>query len=332
MNKLITILIGVSLAITATLAQQDEGTPAGKKRKQQRQQRQEERQQQRNPRQQQRQMQRPNQSNARQGGQSDQATRREMRNRPESTNAAPNQRENANENRSTTRSRRENAAANENQSTTRNQRRNAGADASQSTTRNRRQNAGVNDSQTGNQNARRNAKAKPDSQTVQRIRQQHANFHAKPRPEKVPSVTYQENYRISNAEHWQGPQYAAFRSYRPVRHDRGWWNSHYNHIVLIGGGYYFWDNGYWYPAWGYDPAASYYAYNGPIYTGRVVATPDQVIANVQAVLQDMGYYKGEVDGLLGPLTREALREYQSNNGLYVTEAIDQPTLESLGLT
>ena len=51
MNKLITILIGVSLAITATFAQQDEGTPAGKKRKQQRQQRQEERQQQRNPRQ-----------------------------------------------------------------------------------------------------------------------------------------------------------------------------------------------------------------------------------------------------------------------------------------
>ena len=300
MNKLITILIGVSLAITATLAQQDEGTPAGKKRKQQRQQRQEERQQQRNPRQQQRQMQRPNQSNARQGGQSDQATRREMRNRPESTNAAPNQRENANENQSTTRNQRQNTAAHENQTAT--------------------------------QNTRRTGKAKPDSQTVQRIRQQHANFHAKPRPEKVPSVTYQENYRISNAEHWQGPQYAAFRSYRPVRHDRGWWNSHYNHIVLIGGGYYFWDNGYWYPAWGYDPAASYYAYNGPIYTGRVAATPDQVIANVQAVLQDMGYYKGEVDGLLGPLTREALREYQNNNGLYVTEAIDQPTLDSLGLT
>jgi peptidoglycan hydrolase-like protein with peptidoglycan-binding domain len=56
-----------------------------------------------------------------------------------------------------------------------------------------------------------------------------------------------------------------------------------------------------------------------------------VIADVQASLQEMGYYKGEVDGLLGPLTREALTAYQSDNGLYTTAAIDEPTLESLGL-
>jgi peptidoglycan hydrolase-like protein with peptidoglycan-binding domain len=45
----------------------------------------------------------------------------------------------------------------------------------------------------------------------------------------------------------------------------------------------------------------------------------------------MGYYQGEVDGLLGPLTREALIGYQTDNGLYTTAAIDEPTLESLGL-
>jgi peptidoglycan hydrolase-like protein with peptidoglycan-binding domain len=56
-----------------------------------------------------------------------------------------------------------------------------------------------------------------------------------------------------------------------------------------------------------------------------------VIADVQASLQEMGYYKGEVDGLLGPLTREALTAYQADNGLYTTAAIDEPTLESLGL-
>jgi len=52
---------------------------------------------------------------------------------------------------------------------------------------------------------------------------------------------------------------------------------------------------------------------------------------VQASLQEMGYYKGEVDGLLGPLTREALTSYQSDNGLYTTATIDEPTLDSLGL-
>ena len=48
-------------------------------------------------------------------------------------------------------------------------------------------------------------------------------------------------------------------------------------------------------------------------------------------VQDQGYYQGEVDGLLGPLTRQALTGYQSDNGLYTTAAIDEPTLASLGL-
>jgi peptidoglycan hydrolase-like protein with peptidoglycan-binding domain len=59
--------------------------------------------------------------------------------------------------------------------------------------------------------------------------------------------------------------------------------------------------------------------------------PDQVIANVQAELQQMGYYKGEVDGLLGPLTREALTAYQADQGLTPTAVIDEPTLDSLQL-
>ena len=60
--------------------------------------------------------------------------------------------------------------------------------------------------------------------------------------------------------------------------------------------------------------------------------PDKVIADVQALLQEMGYYKGEVDGLLEPLTREALTAYQADQGLTTTAAIDQPTLDSLGLS
>jgi peptidoglycan hydrolase-like protein with peptidoglycan-binding domain len=65
--------------------------------------------------------------------------------------------------------------------------------------------------------------------------------------------------------------------------------------------------------------------------GHRAEPPDKVIADVQAVLQEMGYYRGDVDGLLGPLTREALTAYQADNGLNATAAIDQPTLDSLGM-
>jgi hypothetical protein len=179
------------------------------------------------------------------------------------------------------------------------------------------------------------AARRPTAQTkkvnVQAIKAQHASFHAQPKPAQVPAVTFDQSRRITGSEQWQGQQYAAFRSYHPQMRDQGWYRSHYNRIVLIGGGYYFWNAGYWYPAWGYDPAASYSAYDGPIYVGSNAEPPDKVIAEVQAALQEMGYYTGEVDGLLGPLTREALTAYQSDNGLYTTAAIDEPTLASLGM-
>lgn len=177
-----------------------------------------------------------------------------------------------------------------------------------------------------------NAQAKkPDVQTVQKIKAQHANFHAQPKPQQVPSVTFNQNVRITGSENWQGQQYSAFRSYRPEMHDQNFYRSHYGRVELIGGGYYYLNGGYWYPAWGYQPTAQYYAYDGPIYAGSRAEPPDRVIADVQGSLQEQGYYKGEVDGLLGPLTREALTGYQTNNGLIATAAIDQPTLTSLGM-
>ena len=99
----------------------------------------------------------------------------------------------------------------------------------------------------------------------------------------------------------------------------------------MGGGYYYWNAGYWYPAWGYDPALSFYVYDGPIYSYDNLP-PDQVTMNVQAALQDQGYYTGEIDGLVGPKTREAIGTYQTDHNLEVTSAIDEPTVESLGLS
>ena len=169
-------------------------------------------------------------------------------------------------------------------------------------------------------------------QQAQQIKQQHVNFRAQPRPDKVPAVTFSQGYRIQGSESWQGPQYEVYRSYHPERHDRGWYSSHYTRVELIGGGYYYWNNGYWYPAWGYDSSAEYYAYDAPIYVGHRAEPPDRVIADVQAALQQMGYYQGEVDGLLGPLTRQAVADYQADQGLVATAVIDEPTLDSLGMS
>jgi Putative peptidoglycan binding domain len=122
----------------------------------------------------------------------------------------------------------------------------------------------------------------------------------------------------------------ARRRHHRDRHDRSWWSSRYNRFVLFGGGYYFWDNNYWYPAYGYDPTYNSYSYDEPIY-GYNDLDPGQVIANVQTELQRLGYYRYAVDGQMGPMTRAAIANYQRDNGLAITSAIDGPTLGSLGL-
>ena len=160
---------------------------------------------------------------------------------------------------------------------------------------------------------------------------QHFNVAKQPNMAKAPPVKFQQGRHIEGSEHWQGQHYTAFRDYHAEWHDQGWWHNHYhNNIVFVFGAPYFFNAGYWYPAWGYSPNA-YYAWDGPIYAYNHLP-PDQVIANVQAALQEQGYYHGEVDGLIGPLTRAAIADYQRDHGLYETAAIDEPTLESLGMS
>jgi hypothetical protein len=179
-------------------------------------------------------------------------------------------------------------------------------------------------------NAQNNNLPALQSNTNGRVETRHFNLSNSPNP-RIASAKFNPNYRIQGSQNWQGQNYGAFQNYRDQWHDQGWWHNHYDRIVLINGGWYFWNARYWYPAWGYDSAAAYYPYNGPIYAYNNLP-PDQVIANVQSTLQAQGYYQGEVDGMLGPVTRSALANYQRDHSLYTTEAIDEPTLESLGMS
>jgi hypothetical protein len=140
------------------------------------------------------------------------------------------------------------------------------------------------------------------------------------------------NARVTNnwrGDEFRGQRYTAFRNYNRQWHDRGWWRSHYTRIVFVNNGWYYWNAGYWFPAWGYAPSVSY-VYDGPIYAYNGLS-PDQVTVNVQEQLAAAGYYDGPIDGVLGPMTREAIANYQADNGLAITSAIDEPTLATMGL-
>ncbi|HEY4285028.1 MAG TPA: peptidoglycan-binding domain-containing protein [Chthoniobacterales bacterium] len=112
-------------------------------------------------------------------------------------------------------------------------------------------------------------------------------------------------------------------------HGHDWWRHHCDTIIFADWGWWGWWDGWWYPAWGYDPS-SYYPYDGPIY-GYDGLPPDEIIAGVQSELQRLGYYPYAPDGVLGPLTQNALNRYQRDHRLPITGTIDQTTMGSLGL-
>lgn len=132
--------------------------------------------------------------------------------------------------------------------------------------------------------------------------------------------------RTSHSNNWE----QARRHRHHDHHDRNWWRSRYTRFALFGTGYYYWDNGYWFPAYGYDSGYNTYSYDEPIYSYGELE-PAQVISNVQTELQRLGYYNYAVDGTMGPATRAALSNYQRDQGLPITSAIDESTLDSLGL-
>lgn len=124
------------------------------------------------------------------------------------------------------------------------------------------------------------------------------------------------------------------------------------HVNFYFGGlgypYYYGDPFLGYPygyAYGYSPYSNgYYGYGAPtaaytydpqhIYTGRVVSRGSHqlsVAAQVQEQLAQAGYYRGEIDGVIGDGTRRAIRTYKRANGLRVDGRIDNELLSSMGL-
>src|SRR5579883_1267333 len=53
------------------------------------------------------------------------------------------------------------------------------------------------------------------------------------------------------------------------------------------------------------------------------------VKHIQSALQSKGFYKGPIDGVVGPDTRRGLAEYQQGEGLQRTAVLDEKTLQSL---
>jgi peptidoglycan hydrolase-like protein with peptidoglycan-binding domain len=53
---------------------------------------------------------------------------------------------------------------------------------------------------------------------------------------------------------------------------------------------------------------------------------------VQEKLKSEGLYKGQVDGIAGPETKQALEQFQKQQSLQQTGSLDQQTLDKLGVS
>ena len=52
---------------------------------------------------------------------------------------------------------------------------------------------------------------------------------------------------------------------------------------------------------------------------------------VQRMLKEKGHDPGEIDGLMGPRTRQAIKDFQQKEGLTPSGRLDSPTRSKLGL-
>jgi Putative peptidoglycan binding domain len=60
------------------------------------------------------------------------------------------------------------------------------------------------------------------------------------------------------------------------------------------------------------------------------ATPDQnLVRQAQIALRDSGFEPGRIDGMMGPRTQAALRQYQAAQGLPQTGRLDATTQKQL---
>lgn len=106
-----------------------------------------------------------------------------------------------------------------------------------------------------------------------------------------------------------------------------WWGD-WDYPSYYGYGYPYYPYGYDpnYNGYGPDEGQNYYSEGGYGDQGATSA-----VAAAQDRLARGGYYRGQIDGVMGPKTRHAIARYQSNHGLRANGELTPETLDALGL-
>jgi len=80
----------------------------------------------------------------------------------------------------------------------------------------------------------------------------------------------------------------------------------------------------------YSDYSNYSDYSGGSYYGYSdIGTVS--VRDLQDELARRGYYKGTVDGVMGPLTRQAITDFQQDNNLRTTGRVTPALLSRLGM-
>src|SRR5438132_11535289 len=153
---------------------------------------------------------------------------------------------------------------------------------------------------------------------------------------------------------------ANWRNHVVAQHSGNWqrnwdrsrdhvWRGH--HCRFVTGSWFIFDFGFdpWWPYWypydyyGYAYYGDPYAYDSSYYdagaygdaysdqNGYADQSTNSIVAAAQDRLAREGYYRGQIDGIVGPGTRAAIGRFQSNHGLRVTGALTNEALARLGL-
>jgi hypothetical protein len=104
----------------------------------------------------------------------------------------------------------------------------------------------------------------------------------------------------------------------------------YGPSVSFGFGYPYSYGYYPYDSYGYGGYPSGYRY-GSYYYNDSSYGHGSIVITVQSRLARMGYYRGPVDGIMGPGTSFAIRAYERDHGLRVDGAISGQLVRNLGL-
>ena len=127
-------------------------------------------------------------------------------------------------------------------------------------------------------------------------------------------VTTSDHYNRSN--NYGGLWYSG-----DTHHD---WNRdgehYYNHH-----NYRWYEGGWLIIDAGFNPYYSERVYSTGYTTGHITGR------NVQIRLAERGYYRGPIDGDIGPGTRNSIANFQADYGLRVTGRVDTPLLQYLGI-